>query len=137
MPEKCKIENSCIKTRIADICLYDDRIVQLNFCEEYCVEIDDVIDIQNAIIQIQLTNVKNVGILVYAGRYGTISKEAREMDMFTFNEDKKIKYVAIITKELHQKLLGTIYFKLRPKLYVNKLFNSERKAIAWIKKKVN
>lgn len=124
--------DSIIKTRITQVRLYQEGILLIEFIDEYEVDVEDIHEIRNALLSISRETPSK--ILVIPGRYGSITKDARELDMFRISDDQLFLGVAIVTKQLHQKLLGTLYFKFKPKAYPHKLFKSKEKALAWLDK---
>lgn len=120
------------KTRISEISLILDDIIQIDFIENYVVEVADIEEIRRALLK--FTKGVSFKVLVLPGKNGSISKEAQEMEMFDVPDSKIIKKVAIVTQQLHQQLLGTLFFKFKPKNYPHKLFRNKDKAINWLNK---
>ena len=55
----------------------------------------------------------SLSLMVIPVKYGSISKEAREMEMFTEGIYTKFIGLAIVTSAIHQRLLGTLFFKFK------------------------
>lgn len=76
---------------------------------------------------------KEVFLLVVPGPEGSITSEARSEPWISLNSKSTFGAIGIVTKLLHQRILGTIYFKFRKAQYANyKLFKTEAKAKAWL-----
>ena len=116
-----------VKTEIASVFVKNENIILIEFIEYYTVEPKHLRSIQDAVLS--LTNGRTVCILVKAGKYGSISEEAKKLDIFN---SEKVSAVAVLTTELHQKLLGTLYFKMNRKPYPYRLFRKEENAVNWL-----
>ena len=77
----------------------------------------------------------SLSLMVIPVKYGSISKEAREMEMFTEGIYTKFIGLAIVTSAIHQRLLGTLFFKFKKAKSPtpHKFFKSEQNAMAWLK----
>lgn len=74
-----------------------------------------------------------VFLLVVPGPEGSITPEARTEPWMTLNSKSKFGAIGIVTKLLHQRILGTLYFKFKKAQYSQyKLFKSEEKAKTWL-----
>ena len=73
-------------------------------------------------------------LLVISGRFGSMTKEAREMDMFGGEFAIELKALAIVVPSIHKRLLGNLFFALRRKTpsYPYKMFANEAEAITWL-----
>jgi hypothetical protein len=126
-----------IETSLADISIRTDGILELRFkTGDYEVEVDDMLEIEQ--VMLKLTNYGELSfhILVIPGLRNSITKEAREMEMFESKAYKNQKSIAIVVHSLAQRLLGTLFFSLKkhkPK-FPYKLFGIEENAMTWIQK---
>jgi hypothetical protein len=103
--------------------------------DEYEVDLPQQQEIHDAVFE--LTNNGSVAyhILVVPGIYGGITKEAREMEMFSKPAFVNQHSMAIVVNSLAQRLLGNLFMKFKrnkPK-FPNKLFSNEESALNWIK----
>ena len=120
-----------ISTELASVSLAEDRIIEIRFIHEYEVQPTHIATLQKAMRTLGDGNILQK-VLVVPGRYGGISKEARDRDMFDFPNRPVDFSVAIVSTQLHQRLLGSMYFKLNPKKYRFKFFKSEEEARNWL-----
>jgi len=119
------------RTSIANLYLTSDNILEIRFIEEYVVEPDDIKEIRKALREISENPVDR--ILVVPGIHGSISKEARDFDMFDGEPKQEKLMVAIVTGQLHQRILGTMYFRyVQRKKYQSKFFKKEKEAMEWL-----
>ncbi|OFY87742.1 MAG: hypothetical protein A3F72_02555 [Bacteroidetes bacterium RIFCSPLOWO2_12_FULL_35_15] len=124
-----------VETSLTIIGVRKDGIIEIRFkLNEYEVDVNDQLEIHDAFLK--LTNNGHVPyhILVVPGLYGSITKEAREMEIFETNAFRNQNSLAIVVHGLHQRILGKLYLALKknkPK-YPCKLFNSEELATKWI-----
>lgn len=102
-------------------------MIQILFDEEYHLELEDIEEIRNSIGENRLEQSRV--LLVVPGAQGTISREAREAPMFQGDLDA----IAVITKHLHQRILGNLYFKFKKEQFSNyKLFRNRKEAEKWL-----
>jgi hypothetical protein len=74
-----------------------------------------------------------VFMLVVPGPEGSITPEARTEPWMKLNSNSNFGAIGIVTKLLHQRILGTLYFKFKKAKYSHyKLFKSEEKAKEWL-----
>lgn len=123
-------ERSIAKTarvKYADIHFLQNGMIQILFDEEYHLELEDIEEIRNSIGENRLEQSRV--LLVVPGAQGTISREAREAPMFQGDLDA----IAVITKHLHQRILGNLYFKFKKEQFSNyKLFRNRKEAEKWL-----
>lgn len=123
------------ETSLTIISIRKDGIIEIRFkLNEYEVDVNDQLEIHDAILK--LTNNGHIPyhILSVPGLYGSITKEAREMEIFETNAFRNQNSLAIVVHGLHQRILGKLYLALKknkPK-YPCKLFSSEELATKWI-----
>lgn len=138
-----KLENSKIKiinritTRLADLYVREDDILTIRFkIEEYEIDLNDQLDIQEAILNLTNQGRLSYHLLVIPGRYNSITKEAREKDSFQSNVYKNQRSMAVVTHNLAQRILANAFFtfkKSKPP-FPFRLFDTEIEAIKWIKR---
>lgn len=124
MPNEIK----SITTKLATISLVNG-IIEFRFIkDEYEVGLNDIKEFQDAIAKITSSKIP---ILVVAGRYGSVNKEARETEMFNHNNHSAI---GIIVHGLPQRLFAKFYFafKNRYEKIPHKLFSNEKDAKNWL-----
>ncbi len=71
-------------------------------------------------------------ILIIAGKYALADKEARDFAAGEYGNKYTIAG-AFVIKSLAQKILGNAYLKVNKPLTPTALFDSEEKAVAWLK----
>jgi hypothetical protein len=122
-------ETNSISTKLATISLVNG-IIEFRFIkDEYEVGLNDIKEFQDAIAKI--TSAK-IPILVVAGHYGSVNKEARETEMFNQNNHSAI---GIVIHGLSQRLFAKFYFtfKNRYEKIPHKLFSNEKEAKDWLR----
>ena len=123
------------ETTLALVGVRNDGIIEIRFkLKEYEVDVKDQHEIHDAFVKLTDNGRKAYHILVIPGKFGTITKEAREMEMFETVVFQNQRSLAIVVHELHQRILGKLYLSLKkskPK-YPNQLFDSEVSAMNWI-----
>ena len=127
MSEKREIIESH-STKYATISLRSDGITEIRFIEEYELVPQDVYDIQDGILKIGKSH--PLYILVIPGPLGGITREARDVPMF---KGSPAKAIGIVTKMIHQRILGNLYFKFKKEEFSNyKMLKTEALAEAWL-----
>lgn len=128
MSEKRKIIETHT-TDCATINLRSDGITEVLFIDEYELDVPQILAVQKSILQIGASY--PLYILVIPGPNGGITKEARDVPMFDSNATKAI---GVVTKLIHQRILGNIYFKFKRTQFANyKMFKSQELAVDWLK----
>lgn len=125
-----------IETSLTFVKKRDDGIIEIRFKQdEYEVDVPDQLQILDACTTLTDNGRISFPLLVIPGRYGGITKEAREMEMFETKVFGNMKAMAIVVRALHQRLLGTLYFSLKKNkpTYPYKLFDSVKNAENWLK----
>jgi hypothetical protein len=75
-----------------------------------------------------------VYLLVVPGPEGSVTNEARAIPFANMDGPYGVKAVAIITKLLHQRILGKIFFKYKKEKFKSyQMFKNEKNAVAWLK----
>ena len=82
----------------------------------------------------RLSNKNKVAILSIAGLYGSITPDARKVDI---NKDEAYTLaIALVINELSQRLLANFFFKLRRINYPVKTFKNEDEATEWLHQQI-
>jgi len=117
-------------TGLASIALQRNGIIEIRFIPEYEIQVEDIVEIQNGILSLSSSPAK---ILVVPGKSGSISKEARDKDMFENHPAPEMLSVAIVSTLLHHRILGSMYFKyVNKKYYRHRFFKNETEARTWL-----
>ena len=125
-----------VETRLTKLSLRKDGIIEIRFTvEEYVVEVEDQIAMHEAVMTLTNNGERKYHILVLPGKYGSITKEARERDVFADGKSLGTKSITVVISSLPQRILGTVYFSLmKKKMSIPyKLVSSNEAAIDWIK----
>lgn len=123
------------ETDLTVIGIRKDGVVEIRFkVDEYEVDTNDQMAIHDVFVSLTGNGTIPYHVLVVPGKYGSINKEAREMEMFDTNAFRNQKSLAIVATSLHQRLLGNMYLTLKKKKpkYPCKFFDTEELALAWI-----
>ena len=124
-----------IETSLTLVSLRKDGIIEIRFrIDNYEVNVADQQEIHDAVLKLTDNGRSNYHVLVVPGLYGSITKEAREMEMFETKAYQNQKSLAIVVHGLPQRLFGKLYLSLKknkPKYPCN-LFDSEALAVNWI-----
>jgi hypothetical protein len=126
-------------TSLADVSRRADRIIEVRFrLQEYEVDVAEILEIRDGIKKILENDPSPFPLLVVPGSYGTITKEAREMEMFDDDVLKHQLAMALVVPTLSQRIIGSLYIKLKKKKLLSpyKLFNSEKTALNWLRKQI-
>jgi hypothetical protein len=124
-----------IDTSLTKITVRKDGVIEIRFkIDTYEVDIKDQLEIQDAFIKLTDNGCTPYYILVIPGKYGGITKEAREMEMFESNSFKNQLSQSIVVNNTSQRLLGSMYIALQKKkpTFPCKLFKTEELAMKWI-----
>jgi len=123
-----------IKLDFCTISLRNDGVIENRFLMDtpYEIDADSLEKIANAMTVLSRGN--KMPILSIAGLYGTISPEARKVDINDANNYTLA--LALVIRELHQRLLAIFYFKLKKIDYPVKTFKNEVEALEWLNHQV-
>jgi hypothetical protein len=126
--ESC-IPSEKIDVMKAELMLLEGNIVKMTIKDEVHLEANDIREITSAIQK--LVNGTNHTVLLLAGKYTSISKEATELSA---NEEiSKNRFAkAIVTTSLAQRLMWNFLINLNASSRPIKLFKEENAAIAWL-----
>jgi hypothetical protein len=123
-----------IQLEFCTVSLREDGIIENRFLNDTTYEIDShhLIEIADAITHLAKGSPK--AILSIAGLYGSISAEARKVDINAANVYTLA--LALVIQELSQRMLANFYFKLKRIDYPVKTFKNEADAITWLQQQI-
>lgn len=112
------------------ISLRNDGIVEHRFIwdKPYEITAEKLVKIDNAFKTIG--NNKPIAILVVPDLYGSITPEARKVNMF--KESDNTIAIGLVIQSLPQRLLANFYFKINKPVYPVKFFKNETEATNWL-----
>ncbi len=126
-----------VETSLTMVGLREDGILEIRFkFDEYEVDLPQQQEIHDAVFHLTKKGMVMYHILVVPGKYGGITKEAREMEMFLKPAFKEQFSLAIVVHSLAQRIIGNMFLKMKtnkPK-FPSRLFTSEELALKWINK---
>lgn len=123
-----------IKLEFCTITLRNDGIIENRFTMHQPYEIDGhhVREIADSVTL--LSKGKKCPVLNVAGLYGSMTLDARKVDIN--DADNYTLALALVISELHQRLLANFYFKLKQVNYPVKTFKTEDDAVEWLHEQV-
>jgi len=123
-----------IELDFCTVSLRDDGIIEHRFARNTPYEIDakNLVEIANALAT--LAEGQPRPILSIAGLYGSITPEARKVDIRA--GDEYTLALGLVIKELAQRLLANFYFKIKKVDYPIKTFRTEEEAVAWLQQQI-
>jgi len=123
-----------IKLEFCTVSLREDGIIEQRFARDTPYEIDAAHISEMADTISRLSNKNKVAILSIAGLYGSITPDARKVDI---NKDEAYTLaIALVINELSQRLLANFFFKLRRINYPVKTFKNEDEATEWLHQQI-
>jgi len=111
-----------------------DGIIENRFIWDQPYEIDGTHLLAIADAMAELSGEKPRAILSIAGLYGSMTPEARKVDIHRANDYTLA--IALVIQELAQRLLANFYFKIKSNDYPVKIFKSEDEATAWLQQQI-
>ncbi len=126
--------SNSIETSLAIVGIREDKIIEIKFkLDDYDVELSDQMEIHDALGKLTDDGKISFSVIVIPGLYGSITKEARDMEMFSKDTFKNLISLAIVVHALHQRILATFYIKFKntKPIYPTKIFDNEKKGIDW------
>lgn len=123
-----------IELDFCTVTLRHDGIVENRFVNDtaYVVDANHLTDIKEAMYQISEGQQK--AILSIAGLYGSMTPEARDVDINGATDYTLA--LALVIQELSQRLLASFYFKIKRVDYPIKTFKREEEAVAWLAQQI-
>lgn len=120
-----------IKTKVGKISLVKNCIVRVEGNPDIHIELEDMFENDKAFKKI-LKGKKDAPFLVIFGENAGISEEARTY--FGNKERSQIKRAeALVTPQLHHKLIAKSHLYFRKPSYPTKIFSNEKEALKWLK----
>ena len=119
-----------IKLEFCTVALRHDGIIENRFLVEEPYEIDGHHLQEIADTMTILSKGNKRAVLSVAGLYGSMTPEARKVDIN--DAGGYTMALAIVIRELHQRLLANFYFKLKQVNYPVKTFKNEDDAVEWL-----
>jgi len=123
-----------IELEFCTVSLREDGIIENRFLRDVPYEITEgqLIQISEAISK--LSKGRKDAILSIAGLYGSMTPEARKIDI---NKDSEYTLaIALVIQDLSQRLLANFYFKLKKVEYPVKIFKDEHEAANWLQQQI-
>lgn len=119
-----------ISTNIADIEIYNDGIFIVNYKSHVEITLEDVKMLEKIFHEnLHKFNKEKVKLLSVAGKYSTITPEAREYSQVMA---LPLSAEGLVTYSLGQKLIAGFYLKFKKNSHPIKVFNSKEQAIDWL-----
>ena len=122
------------KTSKCIIKLIDTLIVENKIIDGSNIDVIDLTEIRN--INRTLTKDKPYSILLDAGKFTSITAEAREISA-TEEFSKNLIAKAFVIHSIPQRIVGNFYIKVNKPFASTKLFTSKEKAIEWLIDELN
>lgn len=112
----------------------EDGIIDQRFVYDIPYEIgaDELIQMSEAMTILSKGN--KAAILSVAGLYGSITPEARKVNIA--KDSDYTLAIALVIQELHQRLLANFFFKLKKINYPVKTFKCEVEASEWLQQQI-
>ncbi len=121
-----------LDTSLAIVGEREDGLLEMRFkTEDYIIDLDFIQETWEVFNELDPVD---KALLVVAGKYGNITKEAREVEMFPTDSYNAFKAIAIVVPSIHKRLLGNLFFALRRKKpdFPYKMFPTEIDAMTWL-----
>ncbi len=123
-----------IELEFSTVSLREDGIIEQRFQKDIPYEIDTQHLTEMSVAMSRLSKGNKTAILSIAGLYGSITPEARKLDI---NKDEDYTLaIALVIQELSQRLLANFYFKLKKVNYPVKIFKNENQATEWLQQQI-
>ena len=123
-----------IELEFSTVSLREDGIIEQRFQKDIPYEIDTQHLTEMSVAMSRLSKGNKAAILSIAGLYGSITPEARKVDI---NKDEDYTLaIALVIQELSQRLLANFYFKLKKVNYPVKIFKNENQATEWLQQQI-
>ena len=119
-----------IELEFCCISLREDGIIENRFNYDTPYEIDAIHMKEIAAAIHDLSDGSPKPLMSIAGLYGSITPEARKVNINPSGEYTMA--LALVIRELPQRLLANFYFKVKSVEYPVKTFRSEEEASAWL-----
>lgn len=123
-----------IELEFCTVSLREDGILENRFLHDIAYEIDENHLVEIAETMNTLARGERRPIISIAGMYGSITTEARKVDINDANSYTLA--LALVIQELPQRLLANFYFKLKKVDYPVKTFKTEELAVEWLQQQI-
>lgn len=119
-----------IRLPVADVKLREDGIIHLDIRDEIQVTVEAIHQMNAAVAR--MGREKKYPNLVTAGRYTSVTKEARD---FAATAEANIYTIAdaYVLHAFHQKILGNFFVKINKPMNPVRFFDNESEAVAWLR----
>ena len=119
-----------IELEFCTVSLRDDGVIEQRFLKDTPYEIDAFHINEMSDVMSRLSNGGKAAILSVAGLYGSMTPDARKVDI---NKDQDSTLaIALVINELSQRLLANFFFKLKKVNYPIRTFKTEEEATSWL-----
>ncbi len=122
------------ETNLALVGIRKDGIIEIKHkIDDYDVEVADQIEIADALAKLTNNGSELFSVIVIPGLYGSITKEARDYEIFEKDSFKNLISLGIVVHALHQRILANFFlkFKMVKPSYPTKIFDSPDAALEW------
>jgi hypothetical protein len=120
-----------ISTAKADVVLVTAEFVRISIYDNVHLEREDVKEIHEAKLALLEKGKKHV-VLMIAGKYATISREARDLSAEPeITENRMAK--AMVVRSLAQKIIGDFFIRISKPAGHTRVFFLEADAIGWLR----
>jgi len=123
------------ETDLAIVGITKQGILEIRFkFDEYEVDVSDQEELQEVVAQLTENGKNRFHILVVPGKYGSITKEARNKEMFHSDMFSNYKSISIVVVSIPQRIFAKFYynFKKHKPNFPFQLFASEELALKWV-----
>lgn len=120
-----------IRTKKAEITLLREDFIQISIFENVHLEAKDIRIIHEE--KIKLVGSKKHVVLLIAGRYSTISLEARELSASSEMTGNRVA-IAIIARSIAHRLVGNFFIRVNKPPGNTRIFSSKERATKWLEK---
>lgn len=123
------------ETNLALVGIRKDGIIEIKYTiDDYDVEVADQIEIADALAKLTNNGSELFSVIVIPGLYGSITKEARDYEIFEKDSfKKKVISLGIVVHALHERILANFFlkFKMVKPSYLAKIFDYPDTALEW------
>ena len=129
MNPKSNINLSEVIINCGKVFLRPDDIICIDLKEDYCVEMEDMRNINSAIEKVAMGCKR--AVLTIGGKYTTFSQDALRDSVNPQNFTYTLAD-AFVIKSIHQRLLAHFYIKVKCPPVPTRYFEKPEEAIAWL-----
>jgi hypothetical protein len=124
-----------LETSLAIVGITKQGILEIRFkFDEYEVDVSDQEELQKVVAQLTENGKNRFHILVVPGKYGSITKEARNKEMFHSDTFSNYKSISIVVVSIPQRIFAKFYYNIKKHKpnFPFQLFATEELALKWI-----